>query len=179
MVSATAVVKAITSCFTSFSISWMRATSKPACARSRRGGLGGHHAQLGQRFGGRQFHFQPLLKFVLVAPDPAHLGPRVSGNHDVIFRIEKLRVGRSAASANRQPRRQAALLQRLGGHHLHDLGMVVVLAQVAQHQVARCRNPDRASGSPTSPGSRDGPRGSSRAASRDHGYGPTFSMSRS
>ena len=41
MVSATAVVKAITSCFTSLSISRMRATSKPACARSSAGGFGG------------------------------------------------------------------------------------------------------------------------------------------
>ena len=50
-------------------------------ARSSARRFGGNHAQFGQRFGGRQLHFQPLLKFVLVAPDPAHFGPRVSGNH--------------------------------------------------------------------------------------------------
>ena len=45
-------------------------------------GFGRDHAQLGQRLGGRQFHFEPLLKLVLVAPDPAHFGPRISGNHE-------------------------------------------------------------------------------------------------
>ena len=53
-------------------------------------GFGRHDAEFGQGFGGGQFHFEPLLELVLVAPDPAHFGTRVSGNHDD-FRIEKLR----------------------------------------------------------------------------------------
>ena len=50
-------------------------------------GLGGDYAQLGQRFGRRKFHFEPLLEAILVAPDPAHVGPRVSGNHKVLKEI--------------------------------------------------------------------------------------------
>ncbi len=46
------------------------------------GGVAGHHTKVGQRFGGGQFHFQPLLKLVLFAPDVAHGGPRVSCNHN-------------------------------------------------------------------------------------------------
>ena len=49
--------------------------------------LGRHHAQLGQRLGCRQLHFQPLLKPVLVVPDPAHFGPRVSRDHKGLRRI--------------------------------------------------------------------------------------------
>ena len=71
------------------SISWMRATSNPACARSRRAASGGHHAQFGQSFRGGQFDFEPLLEPVLVAPDPAHLGAGVAGNHELPLWREK------------------------------------------------------------------------------------------
>jgi hypothetical protein len=40
--------------------------------------FGRHHAHFSQRFGSRQLHFKPLPEFVFVAPDAAHLRPRIS-----------------------------------------------------------------------------------------------------
>ena len=45
--------------------------------------LGRDRAQFGERLGGRQLHLQPLLKLILVTPDPAHGRPRVARNHVV------------------------------------------------------------------------------------------------
>ena len=84
MLSATAVVKAITSCLTSlFDFEDARHVETGVRPQQARG-FRGDDAQLGQRLRCRQLHFQPLLKLVLVAPDAAHFGPRVSGNHDEI-----------------------------------------------------------------------------------------------
>jgi plasmid stabilization system protein ParE len=66
MLSATAVVKAITSCFTSLldfeNAGGIEAGMRPQRARRFRR----HHAHFRQRLGGRQLHFQPLLELVLV-----------------------------------------------------------------------------------------------------------------
>ena len=51
-------------------------------------GLNGDDAQFGQRFGGGELHFEPLLEAVLVAPDPAHVGTCVSGNHKKTIRSQ-------------------------------------------------------------------------------------------
>ena len=45
------------------------------------GRLPGDHAGLGQGLGGRDFHRQPGLKPVFVAPDAPHLGASVTRNH--------------------------------------------------------------------------------------------------
>ena len=58
----------------------MRATSKAGVLPQQRRVRGGNHAQFGQSFRRRQFHFQPLLKLILVAPDGAHCGAGVTGN---------------------------------------------------------------------------------------------------
>ena len=41
------------------------------------------NAHLGERFSGREFNFQPLLKSVLVGPDGTHFGASVAGNQAV------------------------------------------------------------------------------------------------
>src|SRR4029077_15053768 len=43
----------------------------------------GHQPGLGQRFAGGDLHFQPLAEAVFVAPNPAHLRPRVSRDHRI------------------------------------------------------------------------------------------------
>ena len=50
-------------------------------------GLVGDHAEFGEGLAGGELDFEPLLELVLVAPDPAHFGPRVSGNHDLSIEI--------------------------------------------------------------------------------------------
>ena len=45
-------------------------------------GFGGDFAGFGQRFARGQLDFQPLREAVFVAEDAAHLGPRVSWNHE-------------------------------------------------------------------------------------------------
>ena len=79
--SATDVVKAITSWCVTFSISSMRATSKPALARSSRAASAGHDAGRGHRVGGRELHVEPGLVAALLGPDPPHLGVGVARNH--------------------------------------------------------------------------------------------------
>ena len=43
-----------------------------------------HDAGFRQRFGGSQFHFEPLLETVLVAPDAAHLSAGITWNQTSI-----------------------------------------------------------------------------------------------
>ncbi len=45
------------------------------------GGLRRHVVGFSQCFGSGEFHFQPLLVFVLVAPDVGHLGPGIAVDH--------------------------------------------------------------------------------------------------
>ncbi len=74
-------MKAMTSCLTSRSMSWMRSTSKLGMGAQRGGGQRRDFAGFSQRFAGGQLHRQPLLEAVLVAEDTAHFGTRVAGNH--------------------------------------------------------------------------------------------------
>ena len=70
--SATAVVKAITSCFTSASISWMRSTSKPPRSRMAFAASTGTMPSSARTLAGCGLDFQPDAIFVFVAPDAAH-----------------------------------------------------------------------------------------------------------
>src|ERR1700742_5234528 len=49
----------------------------------QRGIGGGTSSQASQLFRRRQFHFKPLLKFVLIAPDGAHFRACITGNQYV------------------------------------------------------------------------------------------------
>ena len=150
-------------------------------------GFGGHHAKLGQGFGGRQLHFQPLLELVLVAPDAAHFGAGVSGimigsRCQVSGTAKTLELKTSVGCfwlGDDQARGQAAPLQRLLRHHPHDLGMIVVLAQVAQHQRGGRGIEIRAEVSRTRTSFDRWPLRLITRCLTAQGYGPTFSISRS
>ncbi len=60
----------------------------------------GNDAQFRQRLRRRQFHFKPLLKLVLVAPDGAHFAARVTGNQ-----YAKTSVGLFCSAMTRRGRR--------------------------------------------------------------------------
>jgi hypothetical protein len=47
--------------------------------------LGWHLTTLCKYLSGSEFYFQPLLKPVLVTPDPPHCGPCVTGDHGIIY----------------------------------------------------------------------------------------------
>ena len=79
--SATAVVKAMTSCWVTCSISSMRAMSKAPRSRMSRARFGRYDAGGRHRFGGGGLHEQPGLVAALVAPDPPHLRVGVARNH--------------------------------------------------------------------------------------------------
>src|SRR5579883_3284489 len=141
-----------------------------------------HHPQLRQRLRGRQLHLQPLLKFVLVAPDPAHFGPRISRNHDVSPEDAPLRYGFAATPRGRSGSAKIAELPTAGSARRWKAASPNRAARwIAPPPSARSRddysagsdgpgsrapssNRDPASGTRTSPGSKDAPRGSSPAA---------------
>ena len=79
--SATAVVKAMTSCLVFASISSMRAMSNAPRSRiaARRGRR--DDAGLGHRLGRRDLDLQPALEAPLLAPDPAHRRTGVTRDH--------------------------------------------------------------------------------------------------
>src|ERR1035441_8890746 len=135
MRSATAVVKAITSCFTSFSISRMRATSKPACWRSSRAASAGttpSEASASEAASSTSSHCWNLFWSVQIPP--------ISGRVYRGIISSELKDGRRRMlRCDRKPGTQAAAFQRLRGHHVHDGRMIVLLAEVAQHQLASCR----------------------------------------
>ena len=79
--SATAVVKAITSCCVIRSISSIRAMSKAPFCLSSRAASAGMMPGRRHRVGGGHLHLQPGLVAPLLAPDAAHLGMGVPGNH--------------------------------------------------------------------------------------------------
>ena len=79
-ISATAVVNAITSCRVSLFDFENARRHRRRRAAQQRGVFGRNDAQFGQRFGRGQFHFEPLLKLVLIAPDGAHFAARITGN---------------------------------------------------------------------------------------------------
>ena len=83
--SATAVVKAMTSCCVVCSISSIRATSNARLRPQLARGVGGHEPGLGHRVGSRQFDLQPRLVATLLAPDGAHFRLRVATNHRMLF----------------------------------------------------------------------------------------------
>src|ERR1035441_4588056 len=132
MRSATAVVKAITSCFTSFSISRMRATSKPACWRSSRAASAGttpSEASASEAASSTSSHCWNLFWSVQIPP--------ISGRVYLgIISSELKDRRRSVLRCDRKPGAQAAAIQRLRGHHVHDGRMIVLFAEVAQHQLA-------------------------------------------
>ncbi len=72
----------MTSCWTSFSISSMRATSKRALSLMAARASSGHDAALDEDLGRRDLHLEPGGEAVLVGPEPGHLGARVAGDHD-------------------------------------------------------------------------------------------------
>ena len=148
MVSATAVVKAMTSCFTSLldlvdaldveagvlaqQARRLRAAPRPARPALRR-------------------RPAPLRATAETCSGRSRSGPFraacigqscIGQDHQV---IEKLRLA-SVCAAIDKPRVETALLQRLARHQPHDLRMIVLLAEMAQDQRRRCRIPDRASG---------------------------------
>src|ERR1017187_4624409 len=134
MVSATAVVKAITSCFTSFSISRIRPTSKAACARSRRAASAGttpNSASASEAASSTSSHCSNLFWSLQIRPISGRVYREIMVNSILKY------FRRAALLGDRQPRRQPALLQRLGGDHLHNRRVVVLLAQMPQHQVGR------------------------------------------
>ena len=79
--SATAVVKAMTSCCVVCSISSMRAMSKPRVRAQLARGVRRDDAGLRHRVGGRELDLEPGLVAALLAPDRAHLGVGVARNH--------------------------------------------------------------------------------------------------
>src|ERR1039457_1839326 len=132
MVSATAVVKAITSCFTVLSISWMRSTSKPACARSRRAASAGTTpscARASEAASSTSSHCWNLFRSLQIRP----ISGRVYRGIMVILELKNFT--RSMGRGNRETRLQTAPLQGFDGHHLHDRRVIVLLAQVAQYQI--------------------------------------------
>ena len=80
MCSATVVVKAMTSCLTSASISLMRSTVKSPLVANDVGGVLGDEAELCEGLGGGDFYGEPAAVFVLVGPDAAHRGASVAGD---------------------------------------------------------------------------------------------------
>src|SRR5579862_7317386 len=133
MVSETAVVNAITSCLTSFSISWMRATPKPAWARSRRAASAGtvpSEASASEAASSTSSHCWKRFWSLQIRP--------ISGRvyRGIILSPSKLEdFGWGVLRSDGELRREAAALQLLAGDHLHDGRVIVVLAEVAQHQV--------------------------------------------
>src|ERR1017187_6403840 len=130
MVSATAVVKAITSCFTVFSISWMRSTSKPACSRKRRAASAGTTpscASASLAASSTSSHCWNLFRSLQIRP--------ISGRvyREIMVILELKNFAWSILSSNREARLQTAPLQGLGGHHLHDRRVIVLLAQVGPY----------------------------------------------
>ncbi len=78
------------------------------------GGLGGDHAEFGQRFGSGQLDFEPLLEFVLVAPDAAHFGAGVSGNHNLSVLFRGGAVLSWGSIFNAETRRRGDFAEELG-----------------------------------------------------------------
>ena len=81
MVSPTAIVNAITSCFTPGFEFGDTEHHGPidACCLADSGGCGGrHNAAFGQRFGRGKFHLKPAAEFAFLTPNMAHLFARVS-----------------------------------------------------------------------------------------------------
>ena len=173
-ISATAVVKAMTSCLDFiFDLVDTRSTSKPACSRSRRPLRRGTTPSSAKRLRGGQFDFEPLLELVLVAPDRAHLGPRVAGNQYAknslaVFcsAIDQARLpGRAAPAPARRPcgRSPGWLLCSL---RWPRISVCTPLIQIAHRENRRCS----IGKVPVRPITR---------CFTLQGYGPTFSMSRS
>ena len=77
-VSATAVVKAMTSCLTSASISLNAVDGKTGLGGDGFGGFGGDDAVFCQHGAGRRFHLKPAAVLVLFRPDAAHGGAGVA-----------------------------------------------------------------------------------------------------
>ena len=88
--SATAVVKAMTSCCVVCSISSIRPTSNDASHAKLACGIGGHDPGFGHRVGGGKFDFEPGLVPTLLAPDGPHLRVGVSANHRLSKRLRRL-----------------------------------------------------------------------------------------
>jgi hypothetical protein len=90
-------------------------------------------ANLGERFGRGKLHFQPLTILVLFAPDSAHLGSCVARDHSVAKDL-----GRFLGMGHHQAReeRAAAAVERASRDVTHDLGMIVMFAQMPENERA-------------------------------------------
>src|SRR5580700_6355013 len=130
MLSATAVVKAITSCLTSFSICRMRAVSKLAYARSACAASGGTtpiSASASEAASSTSSHCRNLFSSVQMRP--------ISGR--VYLAIKAINLRGAGLAGDFERRGKAAALERLRSDQAHDLRMIVVLAEVPEQQPRR------------------------------------------
>ena len=178
MFSATAVVKAMTSCFTSSSISQDAVEVEAGVRAQQRAppppALRPGPASASEAASSTSSHCWNLFWSLQIRP--------ISGRvYRAIMICSKLKHFGRRGSAPRSPAasRMPAPVQRLRRHHAHDLRVVVVLAQVAQDQVRGAGIEIAATGNRNRQRSTGAPPGSSPAASPTTGTGPTFSMSRS
>ena len=155
----------------------------------------GTSPDLGQRLGRRKFHFTPLPELVFFTPDAAHLRTRVTRNHGYLM-LSTIPGGvpvtrfSSACFSKRFLRtlcadfaitncvNNARPFSACEGHQAHDLGVIVVFAQMAEDERAHRRVQMLAMKSHATSFDKCPLRPITRCFT-DHGYGPTFSISRS
>src|SRR5512143_677958 len=130
MLSDTAVVNAMTSCFTSRSISRIRATSNRACSRSNRAASAGtspRSASTSAAASSTSSQPRNLFSSLQMRPISGRVYRGIIGLELKDFRLSP-RLG------DYQVREQLPTLQRLPRDQPDKFRVVVVLAQMAEHQ---------------------------------------------
>ena len=110
--------------------------------------------------------FYLCLSCVDLRPYSARL--RTARSHPSAL-LKLINLRRPVLRGNLQARAQAAAVQRLPAHHAHDLRIIVLLAQSAEHQVRGRGVQVVFQEVPTCSGSKGAERGSSPAVSRSTG----------
>ena len=105
--------------------------AEPGMLAQERGSLFGYLAGLGEGFGASQLYLEPLAIFVFFAPDAAYFGPGITLDHSV-----RKDLGLLFRLGDHQPREESAAcaIERSSGLVAHDFGVIVVFAQMAEHQ---------------------------------------------
>jgi len=102
----------------------------------RKGGFCGDVADFGESLGGGELHFKPLREAVFVGENFAHLRACVAWDQKSGYKSDRGsvndRLGGLPGIGDDEAGEQRAAVERLFGALLHDGGMIVVLADVAE-----------------------------------------------